>query len=129
MLFGRDVFKDETGVTETGAVNTTTCSAELFWNIVGGRGAPILEAFVRDATNIRMREMILGYNLPRSIISRSPFAAARGSLVGRNLFFFLNKAEQTDPEIKANTDNFADGFEKFAMPTTRTFGVSINFDF
>ena len=129
LLFGRDVFKDETGVTETGAVNTTTCSAELFWNIVGGRGAPILEAFVRDATNIRMREMILGYNLPRSLISRSPFTAARVSLVGRNLFFFLNKAEQTDPEIKANTDNFADGFESFAMPTTRTFGVSINFDF
>jgi len=105
LLFGRDVFKDETGVTETGAVNTTTCSAELFWNIVGGRGAPILEAFVRDATNIRMREMILGYNLPKSLISRTPFTAAKVSLVGRNLFFFLNRAGQCDPEIMNSTAN------------------------
>jgi TonB-linked SusC/RagA family outer membrane protein len=129
LLFGRDVFKGEKGVTEYGEVNTVTTNAQNFWQSVGGEGAPIGEAFVRDATNIRMREMILGYNLPKALFSRSPFTAARVSLVGRNLFFLLNKAEQTDPEILTSSDNTAEGIEALAMPTTCTFGISLVFDF
>jgi TonB-linked SusC/RagA family outer membrane protein len=129
LLFGRDVFKGEKGVTETGETNEATTTAELFWNNVGGRNNPTAEAFIREATNIRMREMILGYNLPKSLISKSPFTNARVSLVGRNLFFFMNKAKETDPEILNSSSNTDEGREAFALPTTRTFGVSLNFDF
>jgi hypothetical protein len=129
LLFGKDVFKGEKGVTEYGEVNTVTTSAEYFWYSVGGEGAPIGEAFVRDATNIGMREMILGYNLLKSLFSRSPFTSARISFAGRNLFFLLNKAKQTDPEIKTSGNNSAEGLESFAQPAARTFGISLVFDF
>jgi len=129
LLFGRDVFTDETGVTPEGAENKKATNAELFWNNVGGRNNPAGEAFVRDATNIRLREVILGYNLPKDLVSKTFFSAARVSLVGRNLFFFLNKAEHSDPEIVNSTANTDEGREAFALPTTRTFGVSLNFDF
>ncbi len=129
LLFGRDVFKGETGVTETGETNEATTTAELFWNNVGGRNNPTAEAFIREATNIRMREMILGYNLPKSLVSKSPFTSARVSLVGRNLFFFMNKAKETDPEILNSSSNTDEGREAFALPTTRTFGVSLNLGF
>jgi len=129
LLFGRDVFKGERGVTEEGTVNKATTTAELFWNNVGGRNNPAAEAFIREATNIRMREMILGYNLPRSLFSKSVFTGARVSLVGRNLFFFMNKAKETDPEIMNSSANTDEGREAFALPTTRTFGVSLSLDF
>lgn len=129
LLFGRDIFTDETGVTPEGSLNGKATNAEAFWNNVGGRNNPAGEAFVRDATNIRLREVILGYNLPREIVSKTFFSAARVSLVGRNLFFFLNKAEHSDPEIVNSTSNTDEGREAFALPTTRTFGVSLNFEF
>lgn len=129
LLFGRDVFKGETGVTETGEINTATTNAESFWNNVGGRNNPVGEAFVRDASNIRMREMILGYDLPKNIVSKTFFTSARVSLVGRNLFFISNKAKYIDPEIMMGTSNTYEGESAFPLPTTRTYGVSLNFGF
>jgi outer membrane receptor protein involved in Fe transport len=129
LLFGRDVFKNEVGVTLEGAPNTKTCTAEAFWNNVGGRNNPTGEAFIRDATNIRMREMILGYDLPKSIVAKTFFRSARVSLVGRNLFFLMNKAEYCDPEIMIGTSNAYEGENAFPLPTMRTYGVSLNFGF
>jgi len=102
---------------------------ELFWNSVGGRSNPTGEAFIREATNVRLREAILGYNMPKKLLSRSPFTSARISLVGRSLFFLLNRAEQCDPEIMTGSGNLAEGRESYAFPTTRTYGVSVNVDF
>jgi hypothetical protein len=129
LLFGETVFTDETGVTEAGAENFATTDAETFWNNVGGRNNPAGEAFVRDASNIRMREMILGYDVPREIVAKTFFKSARVSLVGRNLFFLQNKAKYVDPELMTSTANTNEGREAFALPTTRTYGFSLNFGF
>ena len=129
LLFGRDVFEGENGVTDAGAENTVACNAELFWNNVGGRNNPTGEAFVRDASNIRMREIVLGYDLPKEVVSKTFFRSARISLVGRNLFFLQNKAEYIDPEIMISTANTAEGESAFPLPTTRTYGFSLNFGF
>jgi hypothetical protein len=129
LLFGRDVFKGEKGVTAEGAVNTVATNSEAFWNNVGGRNNPAGGAFVRDASNTRMREIILGYNLPKSIISGTFIKAARISLVGRNLFFLYNKNKYIDPEIMIGTSNTYEGESAFPLPTTRTYGASLNFSF
>jgi len=129
LLFGRDVFPNEKGVTDAGAENTVATNSEAFWNNVGGRNNPTGEAFIRDASNIRMREVVLGYNLPSEIISRTFFRSARVSLVGRNLFFFQNKAEYVDPEIMIGTANTHEGESAFPLPTSRTYGFSLNFGF
>ena len=129
LLFGRDVFPNEKGVTDAGAENTVATNSEAFWNNVGGRNNPAGEAFIRDASNIRMREVVLGYNLPSELISRTFFRSARVSLVGRNLFFFQNKAEYVDPEIMISTANTAEGQSAFPLPTSRTYGFSLNFGF
>jgi hypothetical protein len=76
-----------------------------------------------------MREMIFGYDLPKSIVSKTFFSSARVSLVGRNLFFISNKAKYVDPEVMMSTDNTAEGESSFALPTYRTYGVSLNFGF
>lgn len=129
LLFGRDVFPEENGVTDAGAENTVATNSEAFWNNVGGRNNPAGGAFVRDASNIRLREMVLGYNLPQEIISKTFFRSARVSLVGRNLFFIQNKNKYVDPEIMISTSNTAEGQSAFPLPTTRTYGFSLNLGF
>ncbi|MEP7268055.1 MAG: SusC/RagA family TonB-linked outer membrane protein [Saprospiraceae bacterium] len=121
LVFGKDVFTNEVAVLQDGSPNNIKASAEKFWNLVGGRNAPTGEAFVRDASNIRLREFVLGYRLPKY--------KTRVSLVGRNLFFFSNKAKYTDPEATVGTGNNVDGQEAFSLPTTRSFGISLSFDF
>ncbi|WP_411029829.1 SusC/RagA family TonB-linked outer membrane protein [Spongiimicrobium sp. 3-5] len=140
-VFGTDVFPGETAVLEDGSPNNISTNAEALWGTLGGRNTPVGEAFIRDASNIRLRELVLGYSIPQSILAKTFLKSASVSLVGRNLFFITNKAENVDPESLNtvqvsrndtsgnNQEVSAAGREAFAPPTTRTFGVSLNFGF
>ena len=129
LVFGEDIFPGETAVREDGSPNTISVSAEDYYNRVGGRNTPVGEAFVRELSNIRLRELVLGYTLPQKMIANTFLKSANFSLVGRNLFFITNSAENFDPEIVNNTNNNSEGREAFALPTSRSVGVSINFGF
>ena len=135
LVFGENVYgelnavlADEDG-NPTSTTNNIEVEAEALWGRLGGRNAPVGEAFIRDASNIRLREVVLGYSLPDGITSRLPFRSASVSLVGRNLFFFSNKTEYFDPEAVQSVDNNAEGLNSFSPPTTRSYGVSLNFGF
>ncbi|MNK46252.1 Vitamin B12 transporter BtuB [compost metagenome] len=107
--------------------NTTSINAEQYWTAIGQR-TPIAEPFVYDATNIRLRELVFGYSMPKRLLGNSGFSSIDFSLVGRNLFFFLNKAEHFDPEAGAGTGNLQ-GIESFNIPSTRDYGVNVKFGF
>ena len=128
LVFGTNVFPELTVVKADGSPNTTQVGAEQFWAKIGGRNSPVGEAFVEDASNIRMREIALGYSLPQSVLSKTPFRRAKFSLVGRNLFFISNNAS-VDPEVVTNTSTAADGFESFAPPSTRSLGLNVKLGF
>ncbi len=113
-------------VLEDGSPNNLQTTAEAFWNLVGGRNAPAGEAFAVDASNVRLRELVVGYRLP---FDNGPVKSLRVSLVGRNLFFLSNSAEDIDPEILVGTSKQAEGFNSFAPPTMRSFGVNLIADF
>jgi len=140
LVFGENIFEGEAAVLEgTDTPNNLTTNSEAFWNRVGGRNAPVGEAFKRDASNIRVREMVLGYSVPDKFLENNFFTSASFSLVGRNLFFISNKAGNFDPETLSsvsttsnatgNGEITSEGTEAFAPPTTRTIGVSLNFGF
>ena len=117
------------GVNADGSANIKSITAESYWKKVGGRNTPVGEVFTYDATNIRMREISLSYALPNNLLKKSPFQAASISLVGRNLFFLMNKAEGFDPELTAGAQNTTVGLESFAMPSTRQVGLNLNLSF
>ncbi|MBC6999181.1 SusC/RagA family TonB-linked outer membrane protein [Cytophaga sp. FL35] len=129
LVFGENIFSHETAVTETGSANNIQIGAEEFWGTIGGRNTPVGEAFVKDASNIRLRELILGYSLSQDVLDKTFFKSARVSLVGRNLFFISNKAESFDPESVISTDKSQEGSQAFAIPTSRSLGLSLNFGF
>ncbi len=96
---------------------------QLYYGTVGGRQG-ITEAYVYDATNVRLRELAIGYRLPNEIIG----ARAKVSIIGRNLFFLMNDAPY-DPDITASTGVGLQGIDIFSLPSTRSLGLNITLDF
>ena len=83
------------------------------------------ENYVYSATNIRLRELSIGYTF------RDVFGAGKNitaSLIGRNLFFFYKDAPM-DPDVSAGTGNGIQGIDMFALPTTRSFGLNLKLNF
>lgn len=78
-----------------------------------------------DATNIRVREMSLGYTFYDLFGSNRNLSL---SLVGRNLGF-LYKNAPVDPDISVTASNALGGIDAYALPTTRSFGLNIKFNF
>ncbi len=102
--------------------------AQTWYQAVGGR-AGFTENYVYDATNIRFRELSIGYSLPKSLVSKSNcLSAVRISVVGRNLFF-ITKEAPFDPEISMSTGTGLQGVDSFAAPATRSLGVNLNLTF
>lgn len=112
------------GVLADGSQNTKNISAETYWNGISG----ITEAWMYDATNIRLRELSLGYSFPKSMLSKTPFTGLKLSFVARNLFMIYSKTKGFDPEA-AYTSGNAQGIEYGSMPTMRSLGFNLNVAF
>jgi TonB-linked SusC/RagA family outer membrane protein len=122
-LIDTDVYTNETP-----ASSPTAVDPETFWTSIGGRNSPAGEAFVEDASNIRLREMSLSYGFGQSSLQNTPFKNIKLSLVGRNLFFLSNNAS-IDPEAIHGTATANDGYEAFSLPTTRSIGLNLKLGF
>ncbi len=83
------------------------------------------EDYVYDATNVRMREISLGYTF-RDLFGQSKNLTV--SLIARNLFFFYKDAPM-DPDVSMGTGNGVQGFDIFNLPTTRSFGLNVKLNF
>ncbi len=126
-LYGRDGGIVLDAVTEAGVQNTKSITAETYWQSLGNR-TPVKDFYAFSGTNLRMREVVLGYKLPNELVRKSGFVqTARLSLVGRNLFFFYRDAPY-DPEIATGVANRG-GLEYSSLPTTRNIGLSLNATF
>lgn len=117
------------GVLADGTPNTIEVNPEAYWSAVGGSGGGMFaEEFLYDASYVKLREVSISYNLPSSVIDKTPFAGASLSLVGRNLAILHSNTPGFDPEATFNTGN-AQGIEAFAFPSTRSVGVNLNVKF
>jgi hypothetical protein len=114
------------GVLADGTPNTKSITAQAYWNGLSSNN--VTEAYMYDATNIRLRELSLGYNFPRTMLAKTPFTSARLSFVARNLFMIYSKTKGFDPEA-AYTSGNAQGIEYGSMPTMRSLGFNINLAF
>jgi len=87
------------------------------------------EAQKQDASFVKLREIIFGYSLPKSLLSKTPFLSAKISLVGRNLFLWTEN-KHSDPETPTTTGaGLVPGFENMALPSMRSYGFNLNVSF
>ena len=106
----------------------TITNVERFYTIVGGRDG-VTEYYVSDATNIRLRELSIGYSLPARWLTNVPVVkGADISFIGRNLFFIMNNAPY-DPDGALSVGNSLQGVDAFGTPSTRSFGFNIKLTF
>ena len=129
LIFGDNFFSNLKAAREDGSKNTIPVNAETFWLGVGGRNTPVGEAFVSSATNTRFRELTLGYSLPKKVFGKSPIAGIKLSIVGRNLFYIHRAAPDLDTDFMQGTTPDSEGFQSFAPPTTRSYGLNLKVDF
>lgn len=114
-------------------VNTTGVSAfdYHFSNGYGAYGAD--ETNVYDVTAIRLREVSLGYELPKSLLKKTFFGTARLSVTGRNLWFKapnMLEALNFDPEVlSSNSSSNVQGFDFGASPSTKRYGINLSVTF
>jgi TonB-linked SusC/RagA family outer membrane protein len=84
---------------------------------------------VLDGSYLKLREITLSYNLPRSLVSKAKLSSASIGLFARNLKTWLSDDNTfADPEVNGpglSTGN-ATGIETTQTPPSRSFGVSLN---
>jgi TonB-linked SusC/RagA family outer membrane protein len=105
--------------------NIQTSIGTAFFNNIGFGPN---EFSIYDGTTVRLREVSLGYVLPASILSKTPFRSASISLLGQNLWY---KAVNFPKYINFDTDVLSTGvgnglgLEFLTGPTSRRYGVSL----
>jgi hypothetical protein len=129
LIFGSNIFPNYTAVTEDGKPNNIPVDAETLWRAIGNASLPVGEVYALDATNTRLRELIIGYSLPQPFVSRLHLSGVKVSLVGRNLFFISRATPGLDPDILTGTSTSSEGFSIYPPPTTRSFGINLKIDF
>ena len=89
--------------------------------------ANIIEEFVLDASYIMLREVILEFAFPRSIVDKTPFSNVKISAVGRNLFYLDERMQGLGitPESAFNTTSGSQGSESYTAPSTRSIGFNL----
>src|SRR5690606_17827884 len=111
--------------------NTTEVSPQIYWSTIGARSGNlgITEANVYDATNIRLRNVQLNYNLPAKWLKGMPIQGAKAGVSCNNVWMIDSKLNGVDPESVFATNTNAVGFENLTAPTSRSvfFNLSISF--
>ena len=96
----------------------------FYKSVVGGR-AGVTEYYMYDATNFRLRELVLGYTFPKRWMEATKFFRdVQLAFTARNLFFIYKKAP-FDPDLILSTGNDNQAIEVYGMPTTRSMGFSL----
>lgn len=115
----------------TGEVNTKVIqAAEYYMNTFGwGADAWNEKGSVFDNSFIKMREIVLGYNVPSSVTKKLHFNNLRVSLIGRNLFYFWKTLDNVDPEAPLGNKWWSQGIDVGSTAATRSFGFSVNASF
>lgn len=80
--------------------------------------------FVYNGSFIKLRQVILSYNLPVQNLNFINLQSASISLVGRNLAILHRHTDLFDPESSYTNGN-AQGLEAFGVPRTRSYGVNL----
>jgi len=125
-LVGREGGVTFAAVNSDGSANTTAVPAETFYTQY--RSTNIATPFVYNASFIRWRSLSLSYDL-------SPFLkktfVRQVSVSGTvyNVLMIKKYVDNLDPEASVSASDNLQGIETHTLPTTRSYGVNLNFKF
>ena len=77
-----------------------------------------------SGTYVKMRELSLGYSLPKKWLEPIKLQDVKLSVVARDLFYFYKDAPM-NPESSMSYNDYYQAFEYGSMPPTRSWGFLI----
>ncbi len=126
------------GVNAEGQAVDAEINAQQFWQTVSGKRFATGEFYTYDATNFRIRELALGYDIPLSkvfFIKSASFSVVARNLMwlyrGKSVLKIPGVEERTmwfDPDISLGHTNNFQGIE-YGMPSTRSIGFNLSLNF
>ena len=124
-LPGRDKGLELKGVDQTGSpYDTTITQAGGVLRNYYDNYKVYSELFLHDGSFVKLRQVILSYNIPVSKIKIAKVQGASVSFVARNLFILYRQTKNFDPE-QSFTNSNAQGFESIGLPRTRSYGLNL----
>ncbi|TKG89868.1 SusC/RagA family TonB-linked outer membrane protein [Puteibacter caeruleilacunae] len=96
-----------------------------------GRNRQVQSRFIQDASYIRLKNLTLGYNLPKSFVQKTGFVSGKIFVSGQNLWTHSNIGRPYDPEgfdikEKHETSSKTEGL-LYPMQKTYSVGVTLSF--
>lgn len=115
------------GVDVSGQQNETVLDAQshFFYN----QGYVIGEADVYDAGYVYLREMTLNYTFPSSVSDGLGLQNLSAGIYGRNLWLIHKNIPHLDPTALLSSSGNIQGLEGAALPSIRSFGFNVSFNF
>lgn len=84
--------------------------------------------WIYDGSYIRLKQVTLGYNLPKSVLSTVKLSSARIFVAGYNLW--TKTKYISDPEVNTNTlGNITGGIDFYTVPQPKTITIGLNVKF
>ena len=124
-VIGKGVIQNPDGSYRVNDVQLT--AREYHQSRTGNRDIP--QGAVFDASFVKLRELRLGYTVSPKLLSRIKVSALNISLVARNLAVWSD-VPHIDPETSSLAGGtIIPGVESVGMPTTRSIGFNLGFNF
>ena len=92
---------------------------------------PVSSNFIEDGSYIRLSYVTVGYDLSKLLVSKCPVKGLNVTLTGRNLFL-LTKYSGSDPQVTDSGSSYGSGsggFDRYGVPKTRSFNISVKATF
>jgi TonB-linked SusC/RagA family outer membrane protein len=135
-VYGNKIFNANRLYTEAMAVSHNQTKETLFrWTGEGtsndmpravyndpNKNARASDRFIEDGSYLRLKNVTLGYTLPKSLLGKVKLSSARVYVSAQNLYTFTNY-QGIDPEVPVN------GIDNNIYPVTRTFSLGVNIGF
>ncbi|WP_276484863.1 SusC/RagA family TonB-linked outer membrane protein [Paraflavitalea pollutisoli] len=125
------------GVVQTGtdpqgkpvyASNTKPVDPNTYWPQYYGDDKGIAPPFIYDATYVKLREIVLSYNLPARWSKKISAQGISLSVVARNPLIIYKNVPNVDPDSNYNNGN-GQGLEYGSLPGRRSWGLNLNVRF
>lgn len=129
---GAVVHFDTDGTTELpgpGTPNTVqTTYSQYYWQNIWNSFGAGQEMDVEDGSYTRLRQVSLSYELPASLLTKSPFSGLVITFFANNVKLWT-KYDGVDPETSLAGPANAQGLDYFNNPGTKSYGIRLSVGF
>ena len=111
--------------------NTTPISSANYYAYWGNGGLDMGSYNLIDKSFVKLRSLVIGWDLPKKWLAKTPFQGIQVSFYGNNLFLWTPSSNTfIDPETTSFGNDLEGNFGEFTSnPSSRRFGFNLKVKF